>query len=1392
MKNVVKKLAIVLFSFGFLNQQANADVTKTVGASGADFTTLRSAFIAINANTGGVYTGAIVLQIVDNTTETAAAVINTTNTNWTSLLIYPTVAGKTITGNLTTFLIDLNEADNVSIDGRLNLMGQADLTISNTNTNTASRTIRFINDASNNTIKYCNIKGAVASTTAGVILFSTATSGTTGNDNNTIDHCNITNSGSRPYNCIYSAGTASHENSGNIISNNNFYDFINSGATSNCINIAGNSTNWVISGNSFYETANPFVPTADYIYTAININNASGNGFVVSGNYIGGSSAQCGGSALKVNSSTAHLFRGIYINGGTTTATSLQNNTIKNFEYTSTSATPWTGIYINAGSVEVGTTGGNTIGEPSGTGSVSVTTPNAAATSTVSGGAVTGVTLIGGGSGYTTAPAITFYGGGGTGATATATISGGVVTAVNIDNGGSGYTSSPTVRFNGASISRTMGIYSRSAGTVTISYNNIGSITTTGSNYYAHSLWAIFQEVAGGGNMTISNNNIGSSTTNNSLTASSGAAASIGGLDEQEVMGICSKPTSTRTTLITNNTVEGLYNGYDGTTNRYLTAGIFTKGGNNTITTNTVRNISTMSGAYGGDIDATLAGIAQTTIGAGTTQIVNGNTVYNLSNVHSGSGQVDIYGILYYCPPTFGSSTVNGNFIHSLSAVSTNTLSSLDGIVIYSGSPTCANNIITLGNNLTTGYALYGIFEESGNGYSSYLYFNTIYLGGSATGVTSDTYGIFRKLITTGTSTYKNNIFFNNRSGGTTGKHYAIKLSGTTALWDIDWNDYYAPNGVLGKLASGDITTLADWKTGTADDANSLTTNPLFAYAGGTTESDYLTSGSLAGTSITGITTDYFLTTRAATPIMGALEDYNKWTGGTSTAWDAGSNWSTGSAPGASTNALIPDVTNDPVIGETVTASNLAIESGGKLTVAYNGILTVTNGCTNKAGTEGLVLQSTALGTGSFINSSADVQATVERYIAAADWGTWDDGWHNLSSPVVSQAIYPEFVSSYSLGNEDFYKWDEPNNEWINIKSGDGIVNPVFETNFTVGRGYMVAYQQTHTKKFNGILNNADVVMSGLTLTGTSNTNRSWNFLGNPFPCALTWFTDWTTSNIGGVANIWNSAAKSYTPINAGEIIPNGNGFMVSVNNAAGGSLTIPLAKRTTTAANWYKNSDYPVIKLFAKNLDNPSYQESQIRFNPASTTVYDNEYDCDFLAGYAPQFYSVMGDDKLMVNSLPSVSDGTNIPFAFSKNEGSDFSIEVSGLESLPTSAIVYLRDIKLNFEQNVSQNPTYAFTSTEGDDPLRFQIHFGTVGINEQIETSDITAYYNEGKLFLIASTEALEVSIFNVQGQLLYKESVMGHSPQCIPINLPSGIYLAQLKNKEELKIVKFVVK
>jgi len=99
---------------------------------------------------------------------------------------------------------------------------------------------------------------------------------------------------------------------------------------------------------------------------------------------------------------------------------------------------------------------------------------------------VQGVEITNPGFGYTLAPSVQFYGGGGVGAEATASIGDGSIGIVTITSGGSGYTTSPTVTFVGiASTSASAYASISSAGIVTaifirnagVGYTEVPTIT---------------------------------------------------------------------------------------------------------------------------------------------------------------------------------------------------------------------------------------------------------------------------------------------------------------------------------------------------------------------------------------------------------------------------------------------------------------------------------------------------------------------------------------------------------------------------------------------------------------------------------------------------------------------------------------------------------------------------------------------------------------------------------------------------------------------------------------------------------------------------------------------------------------------------------------------------
>jgi len=481
MKNSTLRTILFVFSIVLTNTQSFADVTKTVGATGANYATLKAAFDDIN--NGNIKTGIITLQIINNTTETASAVLNASggSSSYTFVRIYPTVPGLSISGNLILPLVNLDGADNVTIDGSVGGNDSTvSLSISNTNI-TSGKTVQFINSAQNNTLKYCNIQGTGTTTTGGTIFFSTASSGE-GNDGNTITNCNITG---RTVNAIYSSGSASpNENSGNTINSNNIYDVWSTNSSSYAIYIDANSTDYSITANSFYETTSFAAVINTYTFASIYINNASGNNFTISGNYIGGRSLRCGGTSLTLGASNSNLtYYPVFMNAGTTTASNIQGNTIKNIAYgRSTSA--FSIIQIDGGIVNIGTVTGNNIGEVTGTGSISLNSNstvnsfgiqiNSSGTSNVLNNTIGSVST----SNSDATKSHSFYGIYKSGVGGNITVKGNIIGSIT--TAGSIITSSAS----SSNIQILYGIYSAATGTIDISDNTVVNLqnATTGTS----------------------------------------------------------------------------------------------------------------------------------------------------------------------------------------------------------------------------------------------------------------------------------------------------------------------------------------------------------------------------------------------------------------------------------------------------------------------------------------------------------------------------------------------------------------------------------------------------------------------------------------------------------------------------------------------------------------------------------------------------------------------------------------------------------------------------------------------------------------------------------------------------------------------------------------------
>src|SRR6185312_7915757 len=379
----------------------------------------------------------------------------------------PSGGARTISGNLATPLVDLNGADNVTINGQNSGGNSLTLANSNTGTTAGTSTIRFINGAQNNTVTNCNIQGSstvAVGTAGGAVLFSTSPAvGTTivGNNNNTISNNNIGPVGaSLPVKAISGVGTTTNNNTintANVIDGNNIFDFFGAGGVSvTGIDIRTGNTDWTIQNNRIYQTATRTFTTTALRYAGITLSGTTGanaNWHTIKTNIIGFGAANGTGTTTITGSSNE--FRGLDLPAASSgTVTNVQGNIISGINQTSSRASttaassPFIGIVFGttSGVFNVGNLSGNFVGSLDGSSTIVVN-----ATSTTA----------------SNAPVMGIY----DFSLSSCNVSNNNIGAITINSGGTG----TTVGFRGILVNTS------SASTETINNNTIGGPTAAGA-----------------------------------------------------------------------------------------------------------------------------------------------------------------------------------------------------------------------------------------------------------------------------------------------------------------------------------------------------------------------------------------------------------------------------------------------------------------------------------------------------------------------------------------------------------------------------------------------------------------------------------------------------------------------------------------------------------------------------------------------------------------------------------------------------------------------------------------------------------------------------------------------------------------------------------------------
>gem|GEM_PF-964505 len=532
-----------------------------------------------------------------------------------------------------------------------------------------------------------------------------------------------------------------------------------------------------------------------------------------------------------------------------------------------------------------------------------------------------------------------------------------------------------------------------------------------------------------------------------------------------------------------------------------------------------------------------------------------------------------------------------------------------------------------------------------------------------------------------------------------------------------------------------------------------------------------------------------------------------RWQGGTTSSendWFTKTNWEEDTIPSSFDHALIPGgLTNYPVIsGSGAISENLYVETGGKLTVAGGGDLTVKGDLIS----DGAVTVSSAseVSTGSLIvegNASGSGNVTFERYMDSDGTNTW----HLISAPVVGQDVYDlvsepanGIVVNGTLNKYGVGEYNEPIDDWTtystSITTGDSI--------FTIGQGYEILRNSSGLVSFTGTLNTGGVDIS----LAWSGADYGWNLIGNPYPSAIGAKVGATSAqNLLAVnaANLDPSYAGlylwdpdipgSYQVINnsgGNNYIQAGQGFFVRANTDEA-NFSITKAMQSHQPAVDFKSgtTPWPTIDLIAES--NSDKSKTMVTFDSRMTTGLDVTYDAGmFNRNSDLALYSRLVEDNgvdFAIQCLPEDYNNLVVPLGLKAANGTEVTI-YADLVNLPAGCEPYLEDrIAGKF---ISMENASSYTIVMDDrygnlNALFLHTSKNTVTstkIDEINEPYKVLSNTLNRYIRVISTDQRPSLArVFDISGRLVMEKEINYGNDNLIRIPGQTGVYVIHINNE-----------
>jgi hypothetical protein len=433
--------------------------------------------------------------------------------------------------------------------------------------------------------------------------------------------------------------------------------------------------------------------------------------------------------------------------------------------------------------------------------------------------------------------------------------------------------------------------------------------------------------------------------------------------------------------------------------------------------------------------------------------------------------------------------------------------------------------------------------------------------------------------------------------------------------------------------------------------------------------------------------------------------------------------------------------------------------------------------------------------------------------------------WY-VSSPIVNPAT-PGFTTTPDFtGIDYYYEYMEGGNN-TNTAGQPGIPTLYWKgvnkgSEMAVGKGYITKSNAGTTIQFSGTPNNGDITTT-FDLTRDDNKGKGFNLVGNPYPSYIDW-TDVATANPNlentyyyrtkntNVSNTytfvtWNGAgAGSYVvsngllPVNTSitRFIPPTQAFWVRVNsNPSSTKMYFNNGMRE------HRDDDYNLMKARKQDTRTSLRLQLQNGTNSDEMLVYldgeaSNNYDAYDSpkmmnnSASVPDLYSKVGNERLVINGLNTITDNMELPLGFSLNTAATLKLKATELSNLSNGTLVYLLDKVENKQTELTPETEYAFSTTAAtlNNESRFSLLFRAPGVTTGIDNfskPNAQVFVNAANQIVIIAPEKSSYTIYNAMGQQLMN-GVTTSNHQTSNFKLAAGVYVVKVNNQSTRVIIK----